>query len=75
MEEPATAYTGSSNSGNSPGESAPARSYVAMLLSAISAGTRSTLLGTISEGIYPFFNICFSIRHFLSQFNASKGMA
>lgn len=54
MEEPATAYTESSNSGNSPGASAPARSYVAMLLSAILPGLGQLYLGQFLKGFILF---------------------
>ena len=54
MEEPATAYTDSSNSGNSPGASAPARSYLAMLLSAILPGLGQLYLGQFLKGFILF---------------------
>ena len=54
MAEPATAYTGSSNSGNTSGESAPARSYFAMLLSAILPGLGQLYLGQSLKGFILF---------------------
>lgn len=54
MAEPATAYTGSSNSGNTSGEPAPARSYVAMLLSAILPGLGQLYLGGFLKGFILF---------------------
>ena len=53
-------------------ESPKNRSYVAMILSAILPGLGQFILGTIPEGIYYLLNICFSSRHFLSQFHASQ---
>ena len=54
MEEPGAAYTGSSNSGNTRGEPAPARSYVAMLLSAILPGLGQLYLGQFLKGFILF---------------------
>ena len=54
MAEPVTAYTESSNSGNLPNEPAPARSYVAMVLSAILPGLGQLYLGQFLKGFILF---------------------
>ena len=54
MEEPVTAYTGSSNSGHTSGAPAPVRSYVAMLLSAILPGLGQFYLGRFLTGFILF---------------------
>ena len=54
MADPATAYTGSSNLRGTQGEPAPARSYVAMILSAILPGLGQLYLGQFLKGFIIF---------------------
>ena len=54
MAEPATAYTESSNLRSPQGEPAPARSYVAMILSAILPGLGQLYLGQFLKGFILF---------------------
>ena len=54
MEEPATAHSESNNSRNFQGEPAPARSYVAMILSAILPGLGQLYLGQSLKGFILF---------------------
>ena len=56
-------------------ESLKSRSYVAMGLSMILPGLGQLYLGRSLKGFLLFFSICFSARHCLSQFHASKRMA
>ena len=54
MADPATAYTGSSNLRSTQGEPAPARSYLAMILSAILPGLGQLYLGQFLKGFIIF---------------------
>lgn len=54
MADPATAYTGSSNLRSTQGEPAPARSYLAMILSAILPGLGQLYLGQFLKGFILF---------------------
>jgi len=54
MADPATAYTESSNLRSTQGEPAPARSYVAMILSAILPGLGQLYLGQFLKGFILF---------------------
>ena len=70
MAEPVNIHTGP----NTQGEPAPTPSFVAMILSPASTGTRSAIPGTIRERNYYPYRFCFRTRYFLRQFTTGNGM-
>ena len=74
MVEPANTRVAASNSGGVEGKSA-ARSFVAMVLSAILPGLGQLYLGQFPKAIVLFCHFCFCNWCFLPEFTAGNRMA